>query len=104
MLRPLPSSRVNIPVSPFAMWPVGLMDKASASGAGDSRFESWAGHLFTWKAIWKTFGLIAFGKAGSYLGSRFLYIPKDSLETHEHQWSSGRIHRCHRCDPGSIPG
>ena len=26
-------------------WPVGLMDKASASGAGDSRFESWAGHL-----------------------------------------------------------
>ena len=23
--------------------PVGLMDKASASGAGDSRFESWAG-------------------------------------------------------------
>jgi hypothetical protein len=27
------------------IWPVGLMDKASASGAGDSRFESWAGHL-----------------------------------------------------------
>ena len=26
-------------------WPVGLMDKASASGAGDSRFESWAGHV-----------------------------------------------------------
>ena len=25
-------------------WPVGLMDKASASGAGDSRLESWAGH------------------------------------------------------------
>ena len=25
-------------------WPVGLMDKASASGARDSRFESWAGH------------------------------------------------------------
>ena len=21
-----------------------------------------------------------------------------------HRWSSGRIHRCHRCDPGSIPG
>ena len=21
----------------------------------------------------------------------------------KHQWSSGRIHRCHRCDPGSIP-
>ena len=19
-------------------------------------------------------------------------------------WSSGRMHRCHRCDPGSIPG
>ena len=28
-----------------AMRPVGLMDKASASGAGDSRFESWAGHF-----------------------------------------------------------
>ena len=27
------------------MRPVGLMDKASASGAGDSRFESWAGHF-----------------------------------------------------------
>ena len=26
-------------------WPVGPMDKASASGAGDSRFESWAGHM-----------------------------------------------------------
>ena len=25
--------------------PVGLMDKALASGAGDSRFESWAGHI-----------------------------------------------------------
>jgi hypothetical protein len=25
--------------------PVGLMDKASAPGAGDSRFESWAGHI-----------------------------------------------------------
>ena len=24
--------------------PVGLMDKASASGAGDSRSESWVGH------------------------------------------------------------
>ena len=24
---------------------VGLMDKASASGAGDSRFESWADHV-----------------------------------------------------------
>ena len=24
--------------------PVGLMDKASASGAGDSRLETWVGH------------------------------------------------------------
>ena len=31
-------------------WPVGLMDKASASGAGDSRFESWAGHSFWWSS------------------------------------------------------
>ena len=30
---------------PPCIWPVGLMDKASASGAGDSRFESWAGQL-----------------------------------------------------------
>ena len=30
--------------APSTNWPVGLMDKASASGAGDSRFESWAGH------------------------------------------------------------
>ena len=22
----------------------------------------------------------------------------------QHQWSSGRIHRCHRLDPGSVPG
>ena len=29
----------------YPNWPVGLMDKASASGAGDSRFESWAGHV-----------------------------------------------------------
>ena len=27
-----------------------------------------------------------------------------SIRHHSHQWSSGRIHRCHRCDPGSIPG
>ena len=26
------------------------------------------------------------------------------MKVNEHQWSSGRIHRCHRCDPGSIPG
>ena len=27
-----------------------------------------------------------------------------SVKFSQHQWSSGRIHRCHRCDPGSIPG
>ena len=32
------------PLEGSAAWPVGLMDKASASGAGDSRLESWAGH------------------------------------------------------------
>ena len=32
--------------------PVGLMDKASASGAGDSRFESWAGHFVG--RLWKS--------------------------------------------------
>ncbi len=31
--------------------PVGLMDKASAPGVGDSRFESWAGHFSCcWRA------------------------------------------------------
>ena len=29
----------------FVARPVGLMDKVSASGAGDSRFESWADQL-----------------------------------------------------------
>ena len=29
----------------YPLRPVGLMDKASASGAGDSRFESWAGQM-----------------------------------------------------------
>ena len=27
--------------------------------------------------------------------------PANVKRTHQHQWSSGRIHRCHRCDPGS---
>ena len=35
--------------SKIVYWPVGLMDKASASGAGHSRFESWAGHVFARK-------------------------------------------------------
>ena len=29
---------------------------------------------------------------------------KEIVWAQKHQWSSGRIHRCHRCDPGSIPG
>ena len=33
--------------------------------------------------------------------SRMTYV---HFEMQKHQWSSGRIHRCHRCDPGSIPG
>ena len=31
---------------PMHQRPVGLMDKASASGAGDSRLESWAGQIY----------------------------------------------------------
>ena len=31
-------------MSQLSVWSVGLMDKASAPGAGDSRFESWADH------------------------------------------------------------
>ena len=39
-----------VPPRSRARGPVGLMDKASASRAGDSRFESWAGHclIFAW--------------------------------------------------------
>ena len=32
------------------------------------------------------------------------YVHDGALHIVRHQWSSGRIHRCHRCDPGSIPG
>ena len=32
------------------------------------------------------------------------WLPLLASNEQEHQWSSGRIHRCHRCDPGSIPG
>ena len=28
-------------------------------------------------------------------------MPGPCKELQQHQWSSGRIHRCHRCDPGS---
>jgi hypothetical protein len=31
-------------------------------------------------------------------------VTTSAAQTAEHQWSSGRIHCCHRCDPGSIPG
>ena len=33
----------------------------------------------------------------------FIYALRSYMQ-HLHQWSSGRIHRRHRCDPGSIPG
>ena len=39
--------------------------------------------------------------------SPHISFPWNAIETpskHQHRWSSGRIHRCHRCDPGSIPG
>ena len=41
----LSPGHTDIPNSTRAgcVWPVGPMDKASASGAGDSRFESWVG-------------------------------------------------------------
>ena len=35
-------------------------------------------------------------------GKCFIMMLTTSIETHP--WSSGRIHRCHRCDPGAIPG
>ena len=43
-LRPPPPHAIAR-VCGSSVWPVGLMDKASASGAGDSRFESRVGHL-----------------------------------------------------------
>ena len=44
---PRAASRLSIPGAwQHHQGSVGLMDKASASGAGDSRFESWAGHLW----------------------------------------------------------
>ena len=35
-----------------------------------------------------------------------LYHGSSALDARrtQRQWSRGRIHRCHRCDPGSIPG
>ena len=39
------------------------------------------------------------------LTSDLLFACKMSCKhQHQHQWSSGRKHRCHRCDPGSTPG
>ena len=42
----IPKNGLHASCEPFPHGPVGLMDKASASGAGDSRFESWAGQNF----------------------------------------------------------
>ena len=41
----IPKNGLHASCEPFPHGPVGLMDKASASGARDSRFESWAGHV-----------------------------------------------------------
>ena len=38
------SPGMGMPGSGSTNRPIGLMDKASAPGAGESRFESWAGH------------------------------------------------------------
>ena len=46
------ASQAQVALCTRGNWPVGLMDKASASGAGDSRFESWAGHFLFWRACW----------------------------------------------------
>jgi hypothetical protein len=31
-------------------------------------------------------------------------VDTENFSTNSRHWSSGRIYRCHRCDPGSIPG
>ena len=43
--KPRPGLRLKKVQSKWLSWAVGLMDKASASGAGDSRFKSWAAHV-----------------------------------------------------------
>ena len=45
---------------------VGLMDKASASGAGDSRFESWADQI-----VWKGGSVLVGYSDCAYAPSRF---------------------------------
>ena len=60
---------------------VGLMDKASAPGAGDSRFESWADQLAAWLP-----------GPGQHLGNR--------CSTHSARPSVKRAaHEAHRTDP-----
>ena len=56
----------------IAFWSVGLMDKASASGAGDSRFESWADQCTsqTWPA-WSSVVVLHFA-SGVELHFEFL--------------------------------
>merc|ERR1712012_1375235 len=39
-------------------WSVGLMDKASASGAGDARFESWADQVGA-QEKWQNSGIVS---------------------------------------------
>ena len=40
----------------------------------------------------------------TYPGDELIHMAACGCVFVRHQWSSGRIHRCHRCDPGSIPG
>ena len=56
-----------------AQWPAGLMDKASAPGAGDSRFESWAGqkHAYLCPLIFRPLFLIAHGYSMAIASGQF---------------------------------
>jgi hypothetical protein len=39
-----------------------------------------------------------------YTAASLSCVTTPAAKTAEHQWSSGRIHRRHRCDPGMMPG
>ena len=67
-------------------WPVGLMDKASASGAGDSRFESWAGQIMV------------------RAGTRQALPPVQPLGPGANCETASGIHAsCPSCAPGALP-
>ena len=56
-------------------WPRGLMDKASAYGAGDCRFESCRGHAFSYPRFPLSIGFLS--AVASYLSKARSFIRRD---------------------------